>query len=94
MSKTNTKTLKKGTYHGPKEHVAYNRIKEILAGKQMSQQEFADICFSGDKSYVAKLVNNQKPQISLPIAMRISKVLKTPIEKIFFIKTINKDADN
>lgn len=80
---------KKRTYHGPKEYVAYNNIKTILNRMGMSQQEFADICFSGDKSFVNRLVNNLRPQISLPVAFRISGVLKTPIEKIFVIKAVN-----
>jgi DNA-binding XRE family transcriptional regulator len=88
MTKTATKP-KKRTYHGPKEYVAYNKIKSILEQTGMSQQEFADLCFGGDKSFAARIVNNQRPQISLPIAFRISKVLKTPIEKIFVIKPIN-----
>lgn len=70
------KKTEKSKIHG-------NRIKGILSDIKMSQQEFADKCFDGNRSYVSRVINNQVRCISLPTAFRISKILKRPIEQIF-----------
>lgn len=84
------KPTRKGKYFPPKYEIASNTIKANLNSIGMSPQEFADVCFNGEKAYVSRLIMNKVPQISLPVAFRIAKVLKQPIEKIFICKPVTK----
>ncbi|MEM2138822.1 MAG: helix-turn-helix transcriptional regulator [Candidatus Woesearchaeota archaeon] len=61
-----------------------NRIKEVLKQKNMSQQELADKC-GISKHHLSMIVNNKKPNLSVPIALKISKALKTNIDDLFII---------
>lgn len=60
-----------------------NNIKQTLSEIKMSQQEFADLGFKGNRHFVSDLVNNKKKRLSLETAFRASKVLKRPIDSIF-----------
>ena len=62
-----------------------NRIKMILKELEMTQVELADLALNGDVVHLSKIVNGKKRCISLPIAIRISRALKLPVEKCEFI---------
>ena len=62
-----------------------NRVKEYLDKIQMSQQELADEV-NTNKAHISKIVNKRSSCISLPIALRIAKVLNTKVEELFTIE--------
>ena len=82
--KTTTKTPK---IKKPKEKLHSNRIKQILQEIEMSQQELADLALNGNAGYLSRIMNGQRRCLSLPIAIRISKVLGRPVEEVFIYKT-------
>lgn len=62
-----------------------NRIKAILKKKDMTPQELSDI--SGIMpSHISRIINGKRPNISLPIAIRIAEALKTPVEEVFIYR--------
>lgn len=65
-----------------KGEISHNLIAEILKEKGMSQQELADI-IGADQSHVSKIMRNERKQISLPMAIRISEALGKPVEEVF-----------
>lgn len=73
----------------PKEKIHSNRIRLILNEIGMSQQELADLALNGDGAHLSRIMNGQRRCISLPIAIKISKVLKTPVEEVFIYKPEN-----
>ena len=62
-----------------------NRVKEYLDKIQMSQQELADEV-NTNKAHISKIVNKRSSCISLPIALKIAKVLNTKVEELFTIE--------
>ena len=70
----------------PKEKLHSNRIKIILEEIGMSQQELADLALGGNKAHLSRIMNGQRRCISLPIAIRICKVLNMPVEEVFIYK--------
>lgn len=71
----------------PKEKLHSNRIRQLLQELNMSQQELADIALDGNKAHLSRIMNGQRRCISLPIAIKISKVLGKPVEEVFIYKT-------
>jgi len=71
----------------PKEKLHSNRIKIILDEMGMSQQELADLALGGNAGHLSRIINGQRRCISLPIAIKISKVLNKPVEEIFIYKS-------
>lgn len=70
----------------PKAIVEGNNIKTILEEIGMSQQELADIVET-NAGHMSAIINGNRKSISLPIAMKISKALKRPVEEVFIYKT-------
>ena len=70
----------------PKEKLHSNRIKIILEEIGMSQQELADLALRGNAAHLSRIMNGQRRCISLPIAIRICKVLNMPVEEVFIYK--------
>ena len=70
-------TLKKGKFK-----IKTNNLKEYLKEKGISQQELADE-LGITKSHMSHIVNNKKSGMTLAIALKISKVVKVPVEKLF-----------
>lgn len=66
-----------------KSQVAGNRIKQILDEIEMSQVELADLALEGNTAHLSRIINGQRKCISLPVAMKIAKVLKRPVEQVF-----------
>lgn len=66
----------------PKSKLYGNRIKQILAEKNMSPQELSDLVET-TPSHISKIINGQRRCISLPIAIKIAVALQTPVEHIF-----------
>ena len=80
--KAKAKKIKK-----PKEKLHSNRIKIILEQIGMSQQELADLALYGNAGHLSRIINGQRRCISLPVAIKISKVLNKPVEEIFIYKS-------
>lgn len=74
----------------PKEKLHSNRIRLILQEIGMSQQELADLTLDGNAAHLSRIINGQRRCISLPIAIKISKVLERPVEEVFIYKNENK----
>lgn len=70
----------------PKEKLHSNKIRIILAEIGMSQQELADLALDGNAAHLSRIINGQRRSISLPIAIKISTVLKRPVEEVFIYK--------
>lgn len=70
----------------PKEKLHSNRIRIILNEIEMSQQELADLALNGNAAHLSRIINGQRRSISLPIAIKISTVLKRPVEEVFIHK--------
>jgi plasmid maintenance system antidote protein VapI len=62
-----------------------NRLKEFLGNVQMSQQELADET-NTNKAHISKIINKKGSCISLPMALKIAKVLKTNVETLFILE--------
>lgn len=77
----------------PKEKLHSNRIRQVLAEINMCQQELADLALNGDAGYMSKIINGGRRCISLPIAIKIARVLGRPVEEIFIYK-FNDNAPN
>jgi DNA-binding XRE family transcriptional regulator len=77
----------------PKEKLHSNRIRQVLAEINMCQQELADLALNGDAGYMSKIINGGRRCISLPIAIKIARVLGRPVEEIFIYK-FNDNATN
>lgn len=69
----------------PKEKLHSNRIRIILEEIGMSQQELADLIGS-NAAHLSRIINGQRRCISLPIAIKISKILKRPVEEVFIYR--------
>jgi DNA-binding XRE family transcriptional regulator len=79
----------------PKEKLHSNKIRIILDEIGMSQQELADLTLDGNAAHLSRIINGQRRCISLPIAIKISKVLKRPVEEVFIYKANeNKEKEN
>ena len=74
----------------PKEKMHSNKIRIILDQIGMSQQELSDIALDGNASHLSRIINGQRRSISLPIAIKISTVLKRPVEEVFIYKATEK----
>lgn len=79
--KAKTKKAKK-----PKEKLHSNKIKIILEQIGMTQQELADLALSGNAAHLSRIMNGQRRCISLPIAIKICKILNKPVEEVFIYK--------
>jgi DNA-binding XRE family transcriptional regulator len=73
-----------------KEKMHGNKIRQILAETEMTQQELADLALDGDASHLSRIINGQRRCISLPIAIKISKALNRPVEEVFIHTPENK----
>lgn len=69
-----------------KEKLHSNKIRQILQEIDMSQQELADIALDGNAAHLSRIINGQRRCISLPIAIKISRALKRPVEEVFVYK--------
>jgi len=67
-----------------------HRLREVLTQKDICDLELADLIQS-NAGHINRILNNGRLCLSLPIAMKISKVLNTPIEELFFLT--KQDAD-
>jgi DNA-binding XRE family transcriptional regulator len=79
-----TQTTKKD-----KEKLHSNKIRQILQETDMTQQELADLALDGNAAHLSRIINGQRRCISLPIAIKISRVLNRPVEEVFVYKGTN-----
>lgn len=70
----------------PKSKLHSNKIGQILDEIGMCQQELADRALDGNAPYLSIIINGKRRCISLPIAIKIARVLKRPVEEIFIYK--------
>lgn len=84
--KTTTDKVKK-----PKEKLHSNNIKRILDETGMPQVELADLALAGNTAYLSRIINGSRLCISLPIAIKIARALKRPVEEVFVYKS---EAEN
>jgi DNA-binding XRE family transcriptional regulator len=68
-----------------KEKLHSNKIRQILTEIDMSQAELADIALDGNAAHLSRIINGQRRCISLPIAIKIAKALKKPVEEVFVL---------
>jgi hypothetical protein len=68
-----------------KTKVIENKIKENLEKNNMSQQELADRV-NTNRSHISKIVNGKSPSISVAIALKIARELKTSVDELFIIE--------
>lgn len=66
-----------------KAQIQGNRIKQILEEIDMPQVELADLALDGNTAHLSRIINGQRKCISLPIAMKIAKVLGKSVEEVF-----------
>jgi DNA-binding XRE family transcriptional regulator len=78
--------LKKKKTRKAKEKLHSNKIKQALTDIGMSQAELADLALGGNAAHLSRIMNGQRRCISLPIAIKIAKVLGKPVEEIFIYK--------
>jgi len=79
-----------------REKIYGNRIKAILHNKQMTPQELSDLA-GIDPSHLSRIINGKKRCISLPVAFKVSRALRTPIEEVFIYKkpmSFDEDDNN
>jgi DNA-binding XRE family transcriptional regulator len=69
----------------PKLRLKENKVKAKLQEIEMSQQELADRVGT-NRAHINKIANQNSPAISLPIAIKIAKILKTPVEQLFVVQ--------
>jgi DNA-binding XRE family transcriptional regulator len=62
-----------------------NRVKEYLDKVEMTQQELADET-NTNKAHISKIINKKDSCISLPMALKIAKVLNTDVESLFILE--------
>lgn len=69
----------------PKSKIEAHRIIEVMVERDnMSAQELADL-IETNPGHMSRILSAKRPCISLPIALKISKALKKPVEDIFFL---------
>lgn len=65
--------------------IAYNKVADEMAKKGIIVQEMADL-LKTNPAHVCKIMKNNRPCISLPLAMMIAVILEKPVEKLFFLQ--------
>ena len=75
----------KGKKEADKVHL--NRIKRCLLEKGMSQTELADIALNSNYPFMSRIINGQKKNISLAVAVSICNALEKPIDEVFILKS-------
>lgn len=69
----------------PKIRLLENKVKLRLEEIGMSQQELADRVGT-NRAHINKIANQNSPAVSLPIAIKIAKELKLPVEDLFVVE--------
>lgn len=75
-----------------KEKIYGNNIKAILTESGMTQQELTDIVGT-NRAHISQIINGKRRCISLSTAMKISKALGQPLEKVFIINESDETED-
>lgn len=82
MSTVKLKKKKAKKHAAPKHEVIFNRIEEFRVKKGLGQGELA-VAADLHKSHLCKIESGERKQISLPVAVRLAKVLGTNVETLF-----------
>lgn len=62
--------------------VSSNNIQKYLDVLKMTKKELSDKT-GISKWHLSLLISNKRKNVSLPIAMKVAKALKQPVEKVF-----------
>ena len=62
-----------------------NNLLFYMEKKEITQMELADLCDT-NRQHINKIIHSGKNHISLLMAFKISRALKQPVEKLFFIE--------
>ena len=73
----------------PKDKLHSNNVMQLLKEKDMTQQELSDLT-GIYTTHLSKIIRGQRRCISLPIAIKISRALNEPIEKVFIYKSFEE----
>lgn len=65
-------------------------LKEVMAARGVTNQELAER-IPTSAPHVSRIISGKRPCLSLPIAIRIAQILKTPVEKLFIISIPEND---
>lgn len=65
-------------------YLIYNRIKDLRNKNNQTQEQLADLVDVTRLTIIS--IEKQKYEPSLGLAIRLSKVLGTPIEQLFWMK--------
>jgi DNA-binding Xre family transcriptional regulator len=74
--------LRKAKPKKPKETIK-NRLGEVLAEKQMTQQELSDLT-GLYPSHISEIITGKRKGVTLPTALKISQALNVEITDIFY----------
>lgn len=78
------KKVRKVKVKKAKAKIFTHRIKEVMSELDMCDKELADLIES-NAPHVYRILKSERPCLSLPIALKISRALKRPIEDLFFL---------
>lgn len=88
--KLKSKVAKKIKPKRGKAKIYGHRLREVMDEKEMCDLELADLIES-NAPHVHRILKNGRLCLSLPIAMKISAALQTPIEELFFMSKTDAD---
>ena len=80
MSTTKKKTAKK--VRRPKCKIQSNNIKAMREIKGLTQNELALLC-NTNSAHISRIESGKRCHVSLPIALKIAKVLGERVEEVF-----------
>ena len=86
---TNIKSKKRGTNFRAPKRIYSHRIKDVMKIANLSQAELSDL-IGTTPAHIGNILGGKRPCISLAVALKISEILKTPVEELFFLKRRNK----
>lgn len=83
MKQATKKTVKK--VRRPKCKIESNNIKALREKKNMTQHDLALLC-STNSAHISRIESGKRCHVSLPIALKIAKVLGERVEEVFLVK--------
>lgn len=75
---------KKAKVRRPRIKIEYNTVAQVMEEKGIIVQEMADL-LKTNPGLVSRIINQKRPCISLPLALRIGQILGMPVEQLFFL---------
>lgn len=85
MKDSKSKTVATKKARKPKCKIESNNIKALREKKGISQNELALLCGT-NAAHISRIESGKRCHVSIPVGLRISKVLGEPLEKVFICK--------